>query len=375
MINVGKSALFEDPRSRIFPPILEDPESQFTISWMLDPLYNIQPKTGLIEERNEKFDNKKYGIIVSSPRSRATFLPGVFSSETSWNKILDLILEKANLSPSKKYKLYAYETNEVSFRFYESFGEQFFPAYLNFLLSHKKLPYMVEKSGKVIYSDNEWVRNMAVLEGLDEYQLPYRSMYVNKLLDLFESRPREIRQSLTSLIELVDAKKKESICEYFELEIDDLEENFERPQVLISILRNCKKKNEIKILIDKMMKEANRDIFRLNWDAQLLVEASKIWKEFQKFAEPIDLEIYPILESFDKNTMTNELAVGFECLCSLLQIKKDLRSKKWLMKVILLLWERWDPKRGLYRFLDGEERIDITNHIIHGQKLLLITGN
>jgi hypothetical protein len=69
--------------------------------------------------------------------------------------------------------------------------------------------------------------------------------------------------------------------------------------------------------------------------------------------------------------MTNELAVGFECVCSLLAtIKNNISCWKFLMKIILLLWGRWDPIRGLYRFLEGDERIDITNHVIHGQKLL-----
>ncbi len=205
---------------------------------------------------------------------------------------------------------------------------------------------MVKKSGKVIYDDKQWVRNMAVIEGMRE--LPYQSIYVDTLINKFyKSKSKEIRQSLTSLIELVSDQKKKDICEYFDLVLDDLEENFERPQVFISILRNCKNKNQIKTLIEKMLGDKKRDIFRLNWDAQVVMEASKIWKSFHIYANQIDRELYPILESFDQNTMTNELAVGFECVCSLLTIYKNLSCYRFLMKVIFLLWERWDLKTGV----------------------------
>jgi AMMECR1 domain-containing protein len=383
MTSVGKSAVFEDQRSRILSPILEDPNADFTISWMLNPVYPVARESGYIDKVNQKFNNEEYGLIVVGKNNRrATFLPNVFSSIPSWEYILQMILEKANIG-SSNYQLFAYRTIEYGFKFFQSFGEQFIPAYYNFLIKHNRIPYMVKKSGKIIYDDNQWVRNMAVIEGMRE--LPYQSYYVDTLSKQFEKFIKSLlsssdrdsdhdfqsRQSLTSLIEIVSDEKKQDICQYFDLKIDDLEPNFERPQVFISILRNCKKKKKIRTLIEKMLGESNRDVFRLNWDAQVVMEASKIWKSFHIYAYQIDRELYPILESFDQNTMTNELAVGFECVCSLLAtIKNNISCWKFLMKIILLLWGRWDPIRGLYRFLEGDERIDITNHVIHGQKLL-----
>jgi hypothetical protein len=194
--------------------------------------------------------------------------------------------------------------------------------------------------------------------------------YLQKTWDIFKQRPEQVRQAMTSLIEMIHDDQKKQVCSYFDVQLDNLEPEFERPQVLIAMLRNCKSDLEIKKKIEGMMKERDRTIFRLNWDCQLLFESVKIWKEMTKYTKQIDQQLYPLLETYNENTMTNELAVGFECLCSLIAFGSQIDSIQYLMKIIILLWRRWDPKRGLYRFLDESERIDITNHVLHGQELL-----
>jgi AMMECR1 domain-containing protein len=374
MIEVGKSATFEDSRSLEFQSILFDPNALFTVSWMLEPIYPVDTNTGFIPKLSRSFNNQDMGLIVQTKKSRATYLPKVFEN-ASWNKITSSLIRKARVSGSDNDEHFlAYFTEEVEFYFYESFGNQFCRPYVNFVSQFEEIPYLVEKSGKVEFQKEEWVRNLAVIEGLENSSCyltknKYKD-YLQKTWDIFKQRPEQVRQAMTSLIEMIHDDQKKQVCSYFDVQLDNLEPEFERPQVLIAMLRNCKSDLEIKKKIEGMMKERDRTIFRLNWDCQLLFESVKIWKEMTKYTKQIDQQLYPLLETYNENTMTNELAVGFECLCSLIAFGSQIDSIQYLMKIIILLWRRWDPKRGLYRFLDESERIDITNHVLHGQELL-----
>lgn len=377
IVRVGKSAVFKDSRSKRFDPIINDPFAKFIISWMIQPLYPIDIQTGFIKKINKKFNNQM-GIIVQSYNNRATYLPNVFTNE-SWEQVINSLMRKGNISskdPSVSF--YGYMTEEIEFDFFKSFtGNPFCMPYLSFLSSQNSLPYQINKNGKILSDDEQWVRNLAVIEGLlqlpcyqNKNKNPYQSV-VDQALSIFDSNPQIIRQALSSVIELVDKKDKKNICQYLlsDLYQGQLESDFEEPQILISIVRNCDYSNVFGI-IEKRMTNGNRSIFRLNWDTQLLSESISIWKGLKQYMGPIDQSVSKIVDKYSNKTMTNELAVAFECICALMNMNPNVNSMRYLMKLILLLWQRWDPKTGLYKFLDGDERVDIANHVLHGQNIL-----
>jgi AMMECR1 domain-containing protein len=392
MVDVAKSAVFRDSRSKFLGPILEDPDSIFRVSWMINPVYHADSKTGYIEKLGRYFDNNDMGIIVFSGLKRATYLPRVFESG-SWKEIKTSLINKAELNTRNSPLFISYFTKEIEFPFFKSFtGYSFCDPYVQFILNftkiNKKIPYLVSRKGVIFSKDDERVRNLAVIEGIrnlicygDHLQIESQSVdfYLKDILDTFHSPlKKSARQALTSAIEIISNEDK-PICEYLFSQIDDLEPDFERQQVFIALLRKCRNIRGIEIseeLIHNIFSEpVEKSIFRLNWEIQLLFESIKIWKSMTKYITILDKSISNIIRYFNKDTMTNELAVAFEGTSYLKYINKEitdlpLYSDKYLMDIVLLLWKRWNPKYGLFMFKDGEARIDITNHVLNAQRIL-----
>ena len=113
IMRVSRDALLTDDRRNYFPSIETDVLSTVEISYMMKPVFGIDPKTGIIlNKKTEVFNNNEYGLIVSSDNFRATFLPEVFE-EIDWNSIKSKILSKAKISSnsnSSSIKYYAYKT-------------------------------------------------------------------------------------------------------------------------------------------------------------------------------------------------------------------------------------------------------------------------
>jgi hypothetical protein len=90
-----------------------------------------------------------------------------------------------------------------------------------------------------------------------------------------------------------------------------------------------------------------RSVFELNWQAQ---------------AAPLHALHDPLrafVNEFTDRTETNYLAVAFEAACA-------LRMPKTAHFLFCKLMPRYDATRGLFKFLDGSSRIDITGHIYRG---------
>lgn len=427
MIDVAKSAVFKDRRSKMFDPILEDPEATFKISWMINPVYPVDSETGYVDSLSSTlggkyFDNNYMGLIVFSGTKRATYLPKVFQN-VSWKEIKKSLIEKASLSTDDTVVFLSYFTKEVEFPFFKSFtGEPFCYPYVRFVLKetkkNKMIPYNVNKEGDVFTKEDEWIRNLAVIQGIRNLSCYnpakdtdlFFDLYLKEVMDIFRSPSKKsVRQALTSAIEITpNAADVISICEYLFSEIDNLEPDFERQQVFISLLRKCKNLPGITInekLIHNILSEPSEEksIFRLNWEIQLLFESIKFWPNMNKYVKIIDENISNIVKYFNQKTMTNELAVAFEGISYLKNIKYDqekkrsrhslLLSDKYLMSIIILLWQRWNPEYGLFMFTHshqyeerpetqrrktqkhgnmaiGDSRIDITNHILNAQRMM-----
>lgn len=362
LVNVSRSAIFEDNRSGKFPDILLDYGAIFEVSWLLLPIYNIDNSGNL--ENGEKFNNNTMGLIVQNGSS-ATYLPKVFKN-ISWKNITKSLRKKAG-NTHNNLSFYSYFTTNISFRFYESFmTNPFCEPYIRFLSKFKKLPYQVIDN-QVYFDENEWVRNMAVIEGIKKISCPNNLSY-GYYIDKLNRNKKISRQALTSEINLLtDYSDKQEICDILYDQLNEMDHSFEQPQALIALIMNCKPPKQS--IISSRLKQ-DKDIFRLNWDSQLLYYSLGVYPNLISYVNILDQQFLKYIKAFNEKTMSNELAVSFEGISSLLAIDPNIKSANYLIKIIFLLWNRWDSNTGLFKFLDQTMRIDITNHILNGQKFL-----
>ena len=184
IMRVSRDALLTDDRRTYFPSIETDVLSTVEISYMMNPVYEIDPKTGkILNSKREVFNNNKYGLIVSSNsnsnsnNSRATFLPKVFEG-IDWNSIKSKILSKAGISSSSSsssIKYYAYKTKVKTIKLFDIISRNNYPRMLiknfkNFIQMSLKdnsihyIPYNVNQNGTIICDEKEEIRNLSVLE-------------------------------------------------------------------------------------------------------------------------------------------------------------------------------------------------------------------
>ena len=211
IMRVSKDALLTNDRRNYFPPIETDVLSTVEISYMMKPIYEIDPETGIIlnsnqnsnsnlnnKNKREVFNNNKYGLIVSSSNStgfRATFLPKVFEN-IDWQGIKSKILSKAGISQnsnsnSSHIKYYAYKTQVKTIKIFDIISKNNYPRILiktfrDFIektLKDKYIPYNIKSNVKsnrksnininsnknkenpqIIYDETEEIRNLSVLE-------------------------------------------------------------------------------------------------------------------------------------------------------------------------------------------------------------------
>jgi hypothetical protein len=90
-----------------------------------------------------------------------------------------------------------------------------------------------------------------------------------------------------------------------------------------------------------------QSVFELNWQAQ-------VWPQ-----KALRDALRSYASEFTSATETNYLAVAFEAACM-------LRMHKLAHALFCTLMQRYDAKRGLFRFLDGSARVDITCHVHSG---------
>ena len=115
VLSVAYSAMYSDDRNKYFNSILDDPYSELEITYMRLPLYGIN-HDGIISKSGQRFDNEKYGLLLidTKTKNQTTYLPGVFSSQTSWNEITSSLMNKATVSNEKNIKLMCYDTLKFS---------------------------------------------------------------------------------------------------------------------------------------------------------------------------------------------------------------------------------------------------------------------
>jgi AMMECR1 domain-containing protein len=426
--DVSRSAAVNDTRRYRHPPLNTDPNATIEISFMLLPIFPIDPNSGMLSN-GILFNNEKYGLIAQEDGTRGTYLPKVFTNngdELSWIDIRNsLVKDKIGHDNIKDYKFYAYETYEVkttlnnddlldtllignSFNNGQSDSKmaklpEHFKLISNFFLNNYKkfIPYAY-KNGVISIRKSENVRNIAsmydVLLLADYFQelsklRPIIQKNANYYIEEYKNDPLSLRQASAFLILLLDKLNKN----IYKIEIDNitrnlyenlefLEPNFELGEALTALAYikedNCNLCDFVKTFLEQERNMPIIDnIFKYNWHSKFLLALYKTdaikcqtcnnpKKYVIDYVILLQNNIIKIIKQLflnnnnNNNIETNYLAVAFESLNALQIIVRSTDALKIIDNLEEMLSQRFDKNIGLYKFNDGSARIDITGHII-----------
>lgn len=384
---------WNDSRSKYFiNSIYTDLCAKYKIYYMLSPIIKINSELGILEN-GKTFNNDKYGLIVESDHNKATYLPHVFG-KISWGKIKKSLITKARITNSNVH-FFAYKCKMISATLLDYFiypiQEWINNNYNDFI------PYIYSKYNEITINKHENVRNIATIYDflkLEKYGfiLKIKTSIINNLnyykneFNLLNINNRQASAFL--MISLYEINKNDIfIKKIYDFLLNELNKNlenidkqFELYEILMAI--SIIDKNNIEQYYYNIIDEKSNgssSIFRYNWiakfiqvflnDKQLLDknDIEKIKYYIDKIIKYIDKYI-----SNDKNNETNYLAVSFEGITALYHLLynklKDFDLKKIEEKIEQLIIKLNNIKNtyGLYPFMNGDSRLDITGHVLNG---------
>ncbi len=351
---VALDAVENDDRKKFFPDLLTDIEAVLDVKFLCLPLLNIDARTGFLAEANVLFDNGDWGLLVQSESGAgATFLPGVFK-DTDWDTIKNRVLSKAGLQEAgEPVRFYAYRTKRSAallchiysraspFKLLTKIG----CCFVAFVNGCQHVPYAVTKQQTVVYDETQDVRNIATLLNIQRLSttLPCKAKtfpadtthYVRKYVKHHGSMQQASAFLLPLLEELrLHPELQTTIARRLTKNLDSMEPAFELGESLVALKKRIP------------MREA-QSVFELNWQAQAWPRRA-LRDPLRSYASKIT-----------SDTETNYLAVAFEAACM-------LRMPKLAHALFCRLMKRYDASRGLFKFLDGSARVDITCHVHSG---------
>lgn len=395
---VAKDAMQSDERRKYFPNILTDVNAIFDVKFMKLPVYKIDGTTGKFIGTNVSFNNDKYGLIVQSNGRRATYLPGVFPN-IKWNKIKEYLLQKASIT-NDNVIFVAYEVERYHIKIADYYytilktKESALFSYLACNFVHfiensigDMVPFSVDKTKHVEVNPDEDVRNVGTLVDIKDiiFSLCQTRILSDKSIKLlhktalyylkkYKNSPDSLRQASTFLLSLLrieedhgfDYKTEiEDIETYLYSKLNLMEVQFELGEALTALQANYPTKEQQHILDHYFtLLRDPLNIFELNWQAQFLKT-----RQIAKAPHPQETtkrhkllkQLLELVKAFDIMTETNYIAVAFEALCVLNPDDTD-----YLASLFNQLMERCDVERGLFMFINGTSRIDISGHIYRG---------
>lgn len=354
---VALDAAKNDDRKKFFPELLTDIEAVLDVKFMCLPILDIDAHTGLLEN-GAPFDNEGWGLLVQSKAGAgATFLPGVFK-HTTWDTIKTRVVSKAGLEAgAKTVRFYAYRTKRSaaalchiycrasSFKLLTKIGCGF----LDFVEGCEHVPYAVTPQQTVVYDETQDVRNIATLLNVRRLS-PMISCKSNSKSTMFSAETTHyvrkyvkhhasMQQASAFLLPLLQELQlypelQTTIARRLTNNLGSMEPSFELGESLVALKK-------------RLPMRTAQSVFELNWQAQ-------VWPR-RALCDP--LRSYA--SEFTSKTETNYLAVAFEAACM-------LHMPKLAHALFCKLMQRYDARRGLFRFLDGSSRVDITCHVHSG---------
>lgn len=376
----------QDSRSLSFPtPIESDSQSEIELYFMMLPLEPINLSVNSITE----FDNTESGsglIVKNNSGNTATFLPGVFNNEKQWNEISKQLKEKAGIFDNTA-KFVSYKAHIYKKKIIDIINSYTFSKFVTFINNKYTtfVPYETIQN-QINIDETQIIRNLAVMKTLLDIN-NYSSLKLNQsVITNIESNisfyTNEIKNNdYQSLANLLLLKNKDNICEILanSLTRKDIDYNFELGQILITMKKVCNIdiSKYILLMFEQLRNIQSKSktldiniIFRLNWQTQALLsqKANEISKPHIKLITDILIKWINKYKHKLKLLETNYIAVCFECLCYLCFYYKSNYYKSLydsLLLLFVILQNRQD-NNGLYKFNNGNSRLDITSHIING---------
>jgi hypothetical protein len=379
LLRVAYDSVWTDTRNHYFPPIETEPETTFELDFMLNPIYSIDTKSGVIVKLNTIFTNKKFGIIIQTTdkSQKATYLPNVFPN-ISWKNMIISLKNKANIR-STDFQLFAYKITQIKSKFINILTGNFFGynCVFNFarlLIDNMKLnlkfPFIYSYRNNILeWNANDNVRNISTLSDIFKYinlypDITTKTEFKNikqKIFNILQNLDQYDSQSLSFLgyiYQLFNINKKDIFCKKLLQSLPFAETDFEFPEIIIGLNEaGCNIKNY------SLTYNSNDSIFKMNWVIQSIISYNKI---------PSNKLIFILENTIDdillhkKNIETNFIAVAFEALCFVYGSNNKITLLQKIFELFFELEQRKNCYNVLYTFLDKTSRVDITCHIING---------
>ena len=363
MINVAHSASFNDSRSKAFNDIINDPNAEIEINFLLNDFKII----------TNIFDNDKYGVIVKrNNKYLATYLPKVFSSQTSWDYIKNSLINKAHTS-NNNLEFISYPTNIIKFKLVDLLKDKEFRLFWakkiseNLEFKNNDIPHTLKNNKFYYIHDN--IRNISSLNTMIKYAKLNNDSNLKKYQEILKSYGQKYQeydmQTLSFLVDLVDTDPEvvDYFCNHSKINIDNQEKKFAKPEILLAMCTKCKLDNEY--LNNKMLNllsERENDIFQYNWHSKFF----KCLSDKNQLKLPNKNKILnEVLNMYNpsKKYETNELAVMFECYMNTYSFINDIKLYNKAFTLFILALRRINSKYWL-NFNNKEARLDITIHVL-----------
>lgn len=386
-----KSVWIDSRKDQFKIPIQEDSNAILEIDFMLNPIYTINIETGIIEDLQKPFTNKKYGIIIQSTDNlqRATYLPEVFP-DIKWRDLIISIKQKANIV-SNNFKLFAYKIYQIKSHYLDILNNKLFSyiSLYNFsrlLIDNMKLEFTFPFPYTYINHNFEWnkteeVRNIAILSDIFKYSIHFKSFANENELKEIKSKIHYILSNLKNYNSQglsflgymynnryndsynFNIKNKHQYCLKLLNDLETAEPEFARNEILIGLNKAGCSTTRLLRYRDNLTFDSESTIFKMNWIIQALISFNKIISS--ELILIFKTKINTILKNI-KEIETNYIAVAFEGLCYVQKANPSNETISILFQLLFELESRKNENNILYNFIDSTARIDITGHILNG---------
>ena len=378
LLRVAHDSVWTDARNHYFLPIETEPETALELDFMLNPIYSIDTKSGVIVKLNTPFTNKKFGIIIQTTdkSQKATYLPNVFPN-ISWKNLIISLKNKANIT-STDFELFAYRITQIKSKYINILTGDFFGynCVFNFsrlLIDNMKLnlkfPFIYSYRNNILeWNANDNVRNISTLGDIFKYINLYpdtatKTEFKNikqKIFYILQNIDRYDSQSLSFLgyvYQLFDMDR-DPFCKKLLESLPFAENEFEKSEIIIGLNKAGCNIGEYSPVFN-----SSDSIFRMNWVIQSMISCNK--KPSNKLIIILENKIDDILKN-KKNIETNYIAVAFEALCFVCKRHVKMTRLNKLFGLLFELEQRRNCHNVLYSFLDETSRVDITGHVMNG---------
>lgn len=379
---VAYDATWKDERKKYFKrSIYLDILSKYKIYYMLLPLQLVDVDTGIMSN-GQTFSNDNYGLIVQNGHA-ATYLPGVMQS-TSWINFRNSLINKAQTTTTDlNISFYAYDTIIES----KSIVNYLLDPIIDFINNNYGdfIPYDI--TGTTINRDkNQNVRNLATIYDLlrmHQYGYKFDDIVIKNMhsnLEFYSENKNDPQSNgYIALLYNIIGKNNALVSQIINELVNNvnngtLEKDFALGNVLMVLAILAPHLQPMfDSMIEKFMEEQENgytldNIFRYNWHAKFINAIQPTTDLVRRYAKQLVRKLIELVKLFGPTTETNYLAVAFEALTSLYKLVTN--SEQLLIEPIIshlmieLTYRR--NMNGLYEFLNGTARLDITGHIIIG---------